>query len=157
MLFPGSRQSVNCKLVKAMLVGSAQMAWELKADLLSLTCRSPRSLAHCGKGNMSKKPEGVRAALFFNELQQHCLCDPCVAPRRGTRRDVLFTAANGGGPAWRHGLAGSCRVVGAKLLSHQARAAHQRQRVTNSNTLSKADEPGKYFHHAPNRVRASFW
>lgn len=69
-----------------MLLGSAQMAitslpftWELKADLLSLTCRSPRSLAHRGKGNMSKTLEGVRAAIF-NELQRHCLCDP---PRRG--------------------------------------------------------------------------
>jgi hypothetical protein len=62
----------------------------------------------------------------------------------------------GGAAAWRHGLAGSCRVVGAKLLSHQARAAHQRQRVTNSNTLSKADEPGKYFHHAQTELEPLF-
>jgi hypothetical protein len=121
-----------------MLLGSAQMAitslhfaWGLKADLLSLTCRSPRSLAHRSKGNMSKTPEGVQAA-FFNELQPHCLCDLCERPE-GTRRDVLFTAADRAD--WRHGLAGLIEPWGPKLLSHQARTAHQRQRVTNSMSL----------------------
>src|SRR5271168_1682710 len=108
-----------------MLLGSAQMAitslhfaWELKADLLSLTCRSPRSLAHHGKGNMSKTPEGVRAA-FFNELQQHCLCDPCVAPRRRLGAMFCSPQPTGGGLAARasRGLVESWE----KLLSHQSK------------------------------------